>query len=125
MTTMTRTRSATPWGLVIVAATALWFAVAAGASLTDNVSVPQHALDRHGADAIRAMEAVATLNHGGQHNCRDGKRYEIAGLADGEWAVVIKLYGKVKTAFLTRDRGYLSKALYDDGCVEEWRNGHP
>jgi len=117
MTTMTRTRTSTPWMLLIVAVALSLMSAAQ--------SVPQHALDRHGQDAIRAMEAVATLNHGGQHNCRDGKRYEIAGLADGEWAVVIKLYGKVKTAFLTRDRGYLSKALHDDGCEEEWRNTHP
>ena len=117
MTTMTRTRTSTPW-MVLIVAVALSLMSAAQ-------SVPQHALDRHGQDAIRAHEAVAGLGHGGQWRCPDGKEYRIAHIDGAEWAVEILYDGVVATAFVTRDRGYLQRVVEEDGCKATWQGGHP
>ena len=116
MTTMTQTRTSATWLLIPVA-------IAFGLILS--LRVPQHALDRHGADAIRAHEAVASLGHGGQWRCPDGKEYRIAHIDGAEWAVEILYDGVVATAFVTRDRGYLQRVIEEDGCKATWQGGHP
>ncbi len=120
MTTITR-KSGVPLTRLILVVFLLLLSMLA--ALT--TSLPQHALDRHGQEAIRAHEAVAALNHGGKYDCRDGKRYEIADLGKGDWAVEISYAKTVVTAFVTRDRAYLARVLEEDECEEEWKNGHP
>lgn len=115
MTTLTQTRG-TLTARLILALLVLMLAAS---------TIPQHALDRHGQDAIRAHEAVADLGHGGQYRCPDGKEYRIASLGHGDWGVEILYDGVPVTAFVTRDRAYLARAIEEDGCQPKWRGGHP
>jgi len=104
--------------------------ICAAASIPQEIpqGIPQHALDRHGADAIRAHEATALekLGKGGQFNCPGGKQYHVAPLKGWvEWAVRILYDGVITTEFITTDRGYLARSIEEDKCKKEWQDGHP
>jgi hypothetical protein len=85
-------------------------------------TVSSHALARHGADAIRAHEAVQQGDPW-RHHCKDGRDRIVRALPDGIWAVEV-WDGEVQvTSFLTREQDYIRKVIDDCGDAKEYM--HP
>jgi len=100
-------------GLLIVLAISLVFTCAVAV-------VSDHAIERHGQQAITAHQAVQS---GGQrHDCNDGRTRFVAKVGK-MWAVEVWDGATLITSFLTPSQSYIQVMLEDCGDGHLW--AHP
>ena len=100
------------WVLVVLAALVLL--ALAGLGGMSGVEYGDHAVERHGEDAIRAR--AINEQFGRRYDCRDDKTYWIGSSGNGKFAVTVVRGGKEATSFLTRSRNYIRNILRKDDC---------
>jgi hypothetical protein len=80
--------------------------------------VSEHAIERHGQDAMDAYYFVQSVQPDQQRckwSCSDGRtRYVCLNFQTGIWAVVVQEADRIVTAFWTRDSKYANRVT--QGC---------
>lgn len=75
----------------------------------------QHALEKHGQDAVLAAEAVSR-SHGCCFLCQDGRIRCACRMADGRFAVAVFEGRAMVTSFISRSENYIRNMLSSRGC---------
>jgi len=90
----------------------------------NNIRINQHAFDRHGEDAVRAIDwVVANAKSGHRYDCPDGRHKWFVPISHNEWAVVVIEAGELLTAFTTNDQGYVLNCKKNGNAF--WNMAHP
>lgn len=87
------------------------------APIPGNGRLSQHAIERHGQDAIVAADWVSNNGQNCCYPCADGRTRCACRMPDGKFAVAVLEGDFIVTAFLSRSPNYIQNMLRDQGCT--------
>jgi len=101
--------------LLLILAIVVLAAMSAPFAAMPDVTLRDHAVERHGADAWKAREA--NMHNGHKFSCKNGKEYYISKTSDGKFAITVVANGVEITSFVTSRKRFVENALNRDECT--------